>query len=96
MLVGNKTDLAERRQVTSEEGRARAEEEGVMFLETSAKVGANIKALFRKLARALPGMDNGAAEAKRANMIDIKLQAADPKGEEAAMAAAAQGGGCAC
>ena len=29
-----------------------------MFIETSAKAGYNIKALFRKLATVLPGMEN--------------------------------------
>eukprot|EP00742_Colponemidia_sp_Colp-10_P000508 GILJ01000554.1.p1 GENE.GILJ01000554.1~~GILJ01000554.1.p1 ORF type:complete len:211 (+),score=40.40 GILJ01000554.1:138-770(+) len=57
MLVGNKTDLSDRRQVSVEEGEAKAKEAGVMFIETSAKAGFNIKALFRKLASALPGMD---------------------------------------
>lgn len=38
------------------EGEERAKEEGVMFMETSAKAGYNIKPLFRKLATALPGM----------------------------------------
>jgi hypothetical protein len=28
-----------------------------MFIETSAKAGHNVKALFRKIAQALPGMD---------------------------------------
>jgi Ras-related protein Rab-6A len=28
-----------------------------MFIETSAKAGFNIKALFRKIAAALPGME---------------------------------------
>lgn len=31
-----------------------------MFIETSAKLGFNIKALFRKVASALPGMENTA------------------------------------
>mmetsp|Transcript_87207 Transcript_87207/g.145460 ORF Transcript_87207/g.145460 Transcript_87207/m.145460 type:complete len:238 (-) Transcript_87207:550-1263(-) len=55
MLVGNKTDLADRRQVTLEEGEAKAKEQNVMFIETSAKVGLNVKALFRKVAAQLPG-----------------------------------------
>lgn len=38
MLVGNKTDLAERRAVTVDEGETRAKELGAMFIETSAKV----------------------------------------------------------
>lgn len=57
MLVGNKTDLVERREVSVEEGDSRAREAGVMFIETSAKAGFNIKALFRKIAAALPGGD---------------------------------------
>lgn len=28
-----------------------------MFIETSAKAGFNVKALFKKIAQALPGMD---------------------------------------
>lgn len=58
MLVGNKTDLAEGRTVSVEEGEAKAKEFDVMFIETSAKAGFNIKALFRKVASSLPGMEN--------------------------------------
>ncbi|KAG7389691.1 Ras- protein Rab6 [Phytophthora pseudosyringae] len=58
MLVGNKTDISDRRQVSIEEGSDKAKEENVMFIETSAKAGFNIKALFRKLATVLPGMEN--------------------------------------
>ncbi|GLE08617.1 hypothetical protein PINS_up019921 [Pythium insidiosum] len=53
MLVGNKTDISDRRQVSIEEGADKAKEENVMFIETSAKAGFNIKALFRKLATVL-------------------------------------------
>lgn len=57
VLVGNKTDDSERRQVSTEEGEEKAKENGVMFWETSAKMGTNIKALFRQLAQALPGQE---------------------------------------
>uniref|UniRef100_A0A5F9C850 Ras-related protein Rab-6B n=1 Tax=Oryctolagus cuniculus TaxID=9986 RepID=A0A5F9C850_RABIT len=50
MLVGNKTDLADKRQITIEEGEQRAKELSVMFIETSAKTGYNVKQLFRRLA----------------------------------------------
>lgn len=60
MLVGNKTDISDRRQVSIEEGGDKAKEENVLFIETSAKAGYNIKALFRKLATVLPGMENTA------------------------------------
>jgi Ras-related protein Rab-6A len=57
MLVGNKTDLADKRQVAIEEGEAKAQEYNVMFIETSAKAGYNIKKLFRKVASSLPGVE---------------------------------------
>ncbi|XP_042429188.1 ras-related protein RABH1b-like isoform X6 [Zingiber officinale] len=57
VLVGNKTDLVDKRQVSIEEGEGKAQELGVMFIKTSAKAGFNIKALFRKIAAALPGME---------------------------------------
>lgn len=74
MLVGNKTDLTERRQVTAEEGEARAKESGAMFIESSAKAGFNVKALFRKVAMALPGVGNP----ELANqVVDVTLRKVD-------------------
>ncbi|TYJ52032.1 hypothetical protein B9479_007361 [Cryptococcus floricola] len=55
VLVGNKTDLNDKRQVTPEELDKRAKELGVMSIETSAKAGLNVKTLFKKIAMALPG-----------------------------------------
>jgi hypothetical protein len=55
MLVGNKTDLAvvpDKRQVSSEEGEKKAKELGVLFMESSAKGGYNIKQV--RLARERP------------------------------------------
>jgi Ras-related protein Rab-6A len=46
ILVGNKIDQAEKRQVSTDDGQALAKELGVMFIETSAKAGVNIKQLF--------------------------------------------------
>ncbi|XP_074863695.1 ras-related protein Rab-41 isoform X6 [Carettochelys insculpta] len=43
MLVGNKTDLADKRQVSIEEGERKAQELNVMYIETSAKSGYNMK-----------------------------------------------------
>mmetsp|Transcript_1987 Transcript_1987/g.5267 ORF Transcript_1987/g.5267 Transcript_1987/m.5267 type:complete len:211 (-) Transcript_1987:126-758(-) len=60
VLVGNKTDLSDRRQVSVEEGEEKAKENGVMFIETSAKMSHNIKPLFRQLAQALPGQEEPA------------------------------------
>ncbi|KAM6413494.1 ras-related protein Rab-41 isoform 4-T4 [Rhynochetos jubatus] len=43
MLVGNKTDLADKRQVSIEEGERKAQELNMMYIETSAKAGYNVK-----------------------------------------------------
>ncbi|XP_023665547.1 ras-related protein Rab-6A isoform X1 [Paramormyrops kingsleyae] len=73
MLVGNKTDLADKRQVSIEEGEKKAKELNVMFIETSAKAGYNVKQLFRRVAAALPGMES-TQDKNREDMIDIKLE----------------------
>ncbi|XP_042287817.1 ras-related protein Rab-6A isoform X2 [Thunnus albacares] len=87
MLVGNKTDLADKRQVSIEEGERKAKELNVMFIETSAKAGYNVKQLFRRVAAALPGMDT-TQDKSREDMIDIKLE----KPPEQPVSE----GGCAC
>lgn len=43
ILVGNKIDNAEKRAVGTEEGQDLAKRLDVMFIETSAKAGINIK-----------------------------------------------------
>jgi small GTP-binding protein len=45
-IVGNKTDLIERRQVSTDEGRKWAELEKLPFFETSAKEGEGVRELF--------------------------------------------------
>lgn len=60
VLVGNKADLSDKRQVTLEEATNAANELGVMFMETSAKAGHNVKSLFKKIAMSLPGMEKDA------------------------------------
>ena len=64
ILVGNRMDLSSERQVTTEEGEAKAKELNTMFIETSAKTGYNVKQLFRQVAGALPGMETQEPEAK--------------------------------
>jgi Ras-related protein Rab-6A len=90
MLVGNKTDLVDKRQVSIEEGDAKAREFGVMFIETSAKAGFNIKALFRKIAAALPGME-ALSSAKQDDLVDVNLKTTSNTPQTDGKA-----GGCAC
>ncbi|KAJ1979561.1 Ras- protein Rab-2A [Dimargaris verticillata] len=46
MLIGNKCDLAAKREVSREEGEAFAQENGLFFIETSAKTAANVEEAF--------------------------------------------------
>lgn len=92
VLVGNKTDQADKRQVSIEEGEAKAKEHDIMFIETSAKAGFNVKALFRKIAAALPGMENSHM-AKDTDMIDVVLS---PRQDAAANANQATNGASSC
>ncbi|GFP85777.1 RAS-related protein rabb1b, partial [Phtheirospermum japonicum] len=43
MLVGNKNDLAHRRAVSKEEGEQFAKENGLLFLEASARTAQNVE-----------------------------------------------------
>ena len=43
--------------MTLEEANAKASELNIMFMETSAKAGHNVKSLFKKIAMSLVGME---------------------------------------
>jgi len=58
-LAGNKSDLANRRMVEYEEASNYAEENSLLFMETSAKNANNVNEIFLEIARKLP-RDNGA------------------------------------
>ena len=50
ILIGNKSDLEDKREVTYEEGAKYLEDERIMsFYETSAKTGDNVKKLFEEI-----------------------------------------------
>ncbi|KIP11736.1 hypothetical protein PHLGIDRAFT_21461 [Phlebiopsis gigantea 11061_1 CR5-6] len=53
-LCGNKSDLSARRQVSQEEAKKYAEEEGLMWGETSAKSGEGVQDIFTDIAKKLP------------------------------------------
>ena len=57
ILAGNKSDLDSQRQVSMEEGQEYAQRMNLLFFETSAKVGSNIKTLFNELAKKLTGIE---------------------------------------
>jgi len=51
LLVGNKSDLEEKRQVTLSEAQARARQWNIPYVETSAKTRANVDKVFYDLMR---------------------------------------------
>lgn len=53
-LVGNKIDLEEKRMIEHAEAKAYADDNGLLFMETSAKSGANVSDLFVAIAKKLP------------------------------------------
>ncbi|KAL3616306.1 Ras-related protein RABA5b [Castilleja foliolosa] len=70
MLVGNKCDLEDIREVSLEEGKALAEEEGLFFIETSALDSTNVtnafeivvREIFDKISRKILNSDSYKAE----------------------------------
>lgn len=91
--------------VSAEEGERRAREEGVLYVECSAKTGHNVHALFRALATTLPGSTGTSAggaggggeggrggRAAESNLVDFRVPNVHPGGE--ARDAPAQGGCC--
>ena len=53
-LAGNKADLLEQRKVSKEVAEGYANENGILFMETSAKTAMNVKELFELIAVKLP------------------------------------------
>jgi Ras-related protein Rab-2A len=53
MLIGNKSDLAKKRAVSTEEGEKFAKENGLMFMEVSAKSGEKVEEAFVKSAASI-------------------------------------------
>ena len=60
ILVGNKADIEDKREITAEEAREFAEKHGLEYLETSAATGQNIENTFTRLAVAVSeGVESG-------------------------------------
>ena len=79
ILVGNKCDLNDKRQVTIEEGRHLAENNEMLFFETSAKNGKNVEEMFlystqeisKKINQGYYDLDNEACGIKKGKASNI-------------------------
>ncbi|KAK4440971.1 Ras-related protein RABA5b [Sesamum alatum] len=87
MLVGNKSDLENIREVSVDEGKSLAEEEGLFFIETSALESTNvnkafeivIREIYEKVSRKILNSDSYKAElsvnrVSLANGVDLSKQ----------------------
>lgn len=94
-IVGNKSDLSDERQVSTEEGEAKSKALGAkIFMETSTKAGYNVKNLFKKVAKSLPEFQEGHttaldgdssngnanADSNKPGVIDITTTDEQPQG----------------
>lgn len=77
MLVGNKCDLSDNREVSTEQGKEQAAELSVMFEEVSAKAGDNVPNMFKQVAGVLPipEADGDAAGAAAAPPVQLRAEA---------------------
>ena len=77
LLVGNKCDLEDKRQVSKEEAQELAKRQGLVFLETSAKADVNIEAAFKEMAQQL--IKDSANKPKNDNKNQINLERSGKK-----------------
>lgn len=92
LLVGNKTDLASDRAVSTKDGEAWARSKGMLFLESSAKSADNVKTVFEEVVQKIlesPALLATTTAGSRAGIT--RLDAPKPA---AAEAGAGGGGGC--
>jgi len=62
IIVGNKCDLEDKKEISEEKGRTLAEEYGFKFIEASAKTNKNVDDAFNMLVREIKNrMDDEAA-----------------------------------
>ena len=78
-LAGNKCDKEETREVSTAEAQAYAEENGLHFVETSAKNAQNVNELFYEIAKKLPRQAAGGSGGQGAPGVVLD---ADRRGEK--------------
>ncbi|KAM3864083.1 ras-related protein Rab-5C [Diretmus argenteus] len=80
-LAGNKADLANKRAVDFQEAQAYADDNSLLFMETSAKTAMNVNEIFMAIAKKLPKNEpQGAVGAGGRARGGVDLQEAAPQG----------------
>ena len=92
--LGNKIDMSNERDVTFEEASRFAEENGLIYIEASAKTGENVEDAFLKTAKMImKSIDDGTIDL---NAADTGIQTRAPASKAATLSAPANKNGCAC
>ena len=76
-LVGNKVDRAEARQVDQTTAQSYAKENGILWMETSAKTAVNVNEVFLAIAQKLPktpAQPGGSAAGGGKQKVDLSQQ----------------------
>lgn len=95
MLIGNKNDLEHRRAVSFEEGKAFADANGLIFMETSAKTAFNVETAFINTAEKIhENIASGVIDvSNESHGIKVGMAASGP-GSRSDKNGGARNGGC--
>ncbi|XP_030332854.1 ras-related protein Rab-5A isoform X2 [Strigops habroptila] len=82
-LAGNKADLANKRAVDFQEAQAYADDNSLLFMETSAKTSMNVNEIFMAIAKKLPKSEpqNAGANSARGRGVDLTEPTQQPKSQ---------------
>ncbi|KAM9387155.1 ras-related protein Rab-5A isoform 2-T2 [Phaethornis superciliosus] len=82
-LAGNKADLANKRAVDFQEAQAYADDNSLLFMETSAKTSMNVNEIFMAIAKKLPKSEpqNAGASSARGRGVDLTEPTQQPKSQ---------------
>ncbi|XP_045076690.1 ras-related protein Rab-5C-like, partial [Coregonus clupeaformis] len=79
-LARNKADLSNKRAVDFQEAQAYADDNSLLFMETSAKTAMNVNEIFMAIAKKLPKNEPaGGASGRASGRAGVDLQEAAPQ-----------------
>ena len=73
ILIGNKNDLEDERDIASDEGKAFANRNGMQFIETSAKMNTNVNEAFETLGKLMIDFNSQQKQAMTQDKKDKKV-----------------------